>query len=178
MSLSDPQDLDDLLNYRLMRLFALSGAPVVRLCEGRYGIARREWRLLALLAVHGALSPSEMAERGDLDRARTSKAIGSLVDKRLAERVPQPGDARRAVVTLSESGRRLYDELFPQVAEINRQVLSVLDPALMAALDEALQRLTRHAAQVNQQQALDVQADRRHGGSRRHWPQPPGDTAA
>ena len=42
MTLTRPDTLDDLLNYRLMRLFAVSGAPVVRLCEGRYGIARRE----------------------------------------------------------------------------------------------------------------------------------------
>jgi DNA-binding MarR family transcriptional regulator len=169
MSLSDPRDLDDLLNYRLMRLFALSGAPVVRLCEGRYGISRREWRIVALLAAHGPLSPSALADRGDLDRARTSRAIVSLVGKQLVRRVPQPGDARRAVVTLTDSGRRLYDELFVQVAEINRQVVAALEAPLVAALDEALARLTRHAAEVNRANALDVQADRRHGGSRRRW---------
>jgi len=169
MTLSQPRDLDDLLNYRLMRLFAVGGAPVVRLCEGRYGIARREWRILALLAAHGPLSPSALADHGDLDRARTSRAIGSLVRKKLAARVAQPGDARRAVVALTESGRRLYDELFPQVARINQQVLAVLDAPLQHALDEALARLTIHAAQLNRELALDVQADRRRGGSRRHW---------
>ena len=90
--LRTPRDLDDLLNYRLMRLLALSGAPVVRLLEGRYGIARREWRLLALLAAHGALAPSELAARGDLDRARTSRAIGTLAAKHLLERHTQPVD--------------------------------------------------------------------------------------
>lgn len=170
MTLSRPRDLDDLLNYRLMRLFAVSGAPVVRLCEGRYGIARREWRILALLAAHGSLSPSELAERGDLDRARTSRAIGSLVAKRLVLRAAQRGDARRALVTLSEAGRRLYDELFPQVVAINREVLAVLEPALVEALDEALRRLTEHAARLNQRLVLDAHADRRRGGTRRHWP--------
>lgn len=169
MSLGDPRDLDDLLNYRLMRLFAISGAPVIRLCEGRYGIARREWRLLALLAAHGPLSPSELAERGDLDRARTSRAIGTLAGKKLVERAPLPGDARRAVVRLTPSGQRLYDELFPQVAEINREVLSVLDRRLLSSLEDALQRLTAQAAQVNQSQAQGVQADRLRGGSRQHW---------
>jgi len=170
MTLSRPRDLDELLNYRLMRLFAVSGAPVVRLCEGRYGISRREWRVLALLAACGAMSPSALAERGDLDRARTSRAIGSLVRKQLVQRVPQPGDARRAVVALTEAGRVLYDELFPQVAEINRRVLAVLEPPLVAALDEALARLTVHAAEVNRALAVDVQADRHRGGSRRRWP--------
>jgi DNA-binding MarR family transcriptional regulator len=169
MTLSSPRTLDDLLNYRLMRLFAVSGAPVVRLCEGRYGISRREWRIVALLAAHGPMSPSALAERGNLDRARTSRAIGSLVRKRLVQRVAQRGDARRAVVALSDSGRALYEELFPQIAELNRQVLAVLEPPLVAALDEALARLTAHAAEVNRARVLDVQADRRHGGSRRHW---------
>ena len=35
--LRTPRDLDDLLNYRLMRLLALSGAPVVRYEEKRNG---------------------------------------------------------------------------------------------------------------------------------------------
>lgn len=171
-TLSRPRDLDDLLNYRLSRLHAASGAPVVRLCEGRYGISRREWRIVALLAAHGALSPSALAERGDLDRARTSRAIGSLVTKKLVQRVPQPGDARRAVVALSDAGRALYDDLFPQVAEINRRVLAVLEPPLVAALDEALTRLTAHAAELNRTLAGDAQADRRRGGSRVRWPRP------
>jgi DNA-binding MarR family transcriptional regulator len=170
MTLSQPRSLDDLLNYRLMRLFAVSGAPVVRLCEGRYGIARREWRLIALLAAHGALSPSELAERGDLDRARTSRAIGTLAAKGLVLRAAKRGDARRAVVTLSDAGRRLYEELFPQVAAINRRVLEVLDAPLQQALDEALRLLTVHAARLNQELVLDAAADRRRGGTRRHWP--------
>ena len=164
-----PRDLDDLLNYRLMRLVALSGAPVVRLLEGRYGIARREWRLLAVLAAHGALAPSGLAARADLDRARTSRAIGTLAGKQLLERSTQPGDRRRAVVRLTDAGRKLYDELFPQIAEINRRVLERLDDALLEGLDAAMAQLTRDAAVVNREVALDVRADRRLGGTRRRW---------
>ena len=93
----------------------------------------------------------------------------SLVGKKLAQRVAQPGDARRAVVALTDAGRALYDELFPQVVAINLEVLGALEAPLVAALDEALARLTVHAAEVNRAHVLDVQADRRHGGSRRHW---------
>jgi len=167
MTLRDPQGLDDLLNYRLARLHALSGAPVVRLCEGRYGITRREWRLLALLASQGATSPSELAERAHLDRARTSRAIGSLAAKGLVQRVARPGDARRAVVQITARGQSLYDEMFPQIAAINRAVLDALDEPLLGALDEALQRLTTKAAVLSAQLVADVQADRRRGGTAR-----------
>ena len=60
-SLRHPARLDELLNYRLQRLHAASGAPVVRLLEGRFGITRREWRLLGTLADRGPTSPSQLA---------------------------------------------------------------------------------------------------------------------
>lgn len=161
MTLRDPQGLDDLLNYRLARLHALSGAPVMRLCEGRYGITRREWRLLALLAAQGPTSPSELAERAHLDRARTSRAIGALVDKALAQRVARPGDARRAVVQATERGQALYAEMFPQVAAINRAVLEAIDDTLLASLDDALTRLTQQAASMRATLVPEVRADRR-----------------
>lgn len=159
--------LDELMNYRLSRLIAISGAPVIRLCEGRYGISRREWRVLAHLAVQGPASPSALAEQIALDRARTSRAIGGLVDKQLVERVALPGDRRRARVGLSEKGQALHAELFPQVAELNRQLLEALDDTLLAGLDAALQRLEAQAGRINGSFATEVRADRHRGIGRR-----------
>jgi DNA-binding MarR family transcriptional regulator len=156
-----------LLNYRLLRLYAIGGAPVVRLLEGRYGIARREWRLLAMLAGCDALSPSGLADAAHLDRPRTSRAIGTLTAKGLVEREPLPGDHRRACVRLTGEGRRLFDEIFPQVAAINAELVAVLDASQQTALDEALSALTQQAERLNALRVLDVRADRRAGGSRR-----------
>lgn len=167
MSLRAPQSLDELLNYRMLKLLSLSGAPVVRLLEGRYGIARREWRLLGLLATRGSLSPSALAEEGQLDRPRTSRAIGSLVAKGLLSREPLPGDARQARVALTTGGRALHDEILPQVAAINAAVLSAVDDRTARVLDRALVALTERARQLNGQLVQDVRADRRAGGSRR-----------
>lgn len=165
-----PRSLDDLLNYRLLRLFALGGAPVIRLLEGRYGIARREWRVLALLAERGAMSPSALADCAHLDRPRVSRALASLAAKGLVLRSVAARDARRAEVVLTERGQALYVEVFPQVAVINERLVSVLDDAAAQALDDALARLTAHAERQNAVLARDVSADRRAGGSRRIRP--------
>lgn len=167
LSLREPATLDELLNYRLQRLYAASSAPVVRLMEGRWGITHREWRLIALMAAQGVMSPSALAERAHLDRARTSLAIKSLVGKKLVERAPQQGDARRACLALTETGRSLFDEIFPQVAAINAKVMAAIDDLTAQALDRALSQLTAQAVQLNGEVALDVRADRRGGGSRR-----------
>ena len=172
LGLRHPRHIDELLNYRLLRLYAVSGAPVIRLLEGRYGISRREWRLLALLARHGELSPSGLAEKAHLDRPRATRGVQVLVDKQLARRVPLPGDARRAMVSLTPAGQQLYDELFPQIAAINQQVVSVLGDEVVAALDAALALLTTQAEAVNQQVLRDLRADRQAGGAAkpRRWP--------
>ena len=171
LSLRHPRSLDDLLNYRLLQLHALSGAPVVRLLEGRYGIARREWRLIGLLAARGELSPSALADEAQLDRPRTSRAIGALVAKGLLVRVPLPGDARQARVALTGAGRQLHDEVFPQVAAINQAVLQAVDDRALRQLDRLLTALTARARALNAELVQDVRADRRAGGSRRVRPQ-------
>jgi len=48
--LTQPKMLDDMLLYRLWQLQSRAGRTVIRLCEGEFGITRREWRLLAQLA--------------------------------------------------------------------------------------------------------------------------------
>ena len=176
LTLRDPRNLEQLLNYRLLRLYAASVAPVTRLMEGRWGISRREWRLLALLAEHGAASPSDLALRAHLDRPRTSRALGSLTDKQLVARSAEKGDARRARVALTPAGQQFYDTVFPQVAAMNAEVMTVLDDATTAALDRALTLLTAQAETLGSQVAQDVRADRRGGGTRRvrNWTLTPG----
>ena len=167
MTFAQPATVDDLLNYRLSCLLASSGAMVTRLCEGRYGITRREWRLIALLAAHGAMSPSELSERAHLERARVSRHLSELVAKKLLARVPVRDDKRRARVELTARGQALYDELFPQSVRFNNEVLQALSPAELAAFDAALCRLSDVAERLNNSNPVAEKADRRHGGSRR-----------
>jgi DNA-binding MarR family transcriptional regulator len=133
--------VDDLLLFRLGLLSADAGAMVVRLCEGRYGITRREWRVLGLLHGHEGMPPSTLAERAHLDRARTSRAITTLVEKQLIMRTTTPSDRRGARLTLTAEGLRLYQELMPEVQDINRRILGVLSPEDMVQLDSFLARL-------------------------------------
>jgi len=72
-SLARPRGQKDLLNYRLKTLLALSGAPGLRLFEGGFGIARAEWHLLAILVEDGAMSPSELGRRAQMESARASR---------------------------------------------------------------------------------------------------------
>ena len=168
--LRDPRQHDDLLNYQLKRLVRLGGAPAIRLCEGQYGVTRQEWRLIAALTESGAMSPSSLAERADADPARVAKTLASLVDKGFVRRVSNPKDRRRASVTTTASGKRLYTQLFPQLALINRRLMEVLDEDEALILEDLLCRLTQRAREVHAAGGgVEARADRRLGGSRRVW---------
>lgn len=162
-------DPENLLNFRLWRLVSLAGAPVTRLCEGRYGITRREWHLLILLFRDGQVSPSELAERASLDRARVSKAVAGLIEKSLIQKTAGRDDRCRIILALTEKGAKLVRDLFPQIEAINARVLSAISPELQDALFTALDAMTRQANGIARAAGSDVRADRYRGGRKRLW---------
>jgi DNA-binding MarR family transcriptional regulator len=166
LALAAPQSLDDVLLYRVSRLLSTASTMVIRLCEGSFGITRREWRLIALLARQDGVLSSQLAEHAQLDRARTSRAVSSLVAKKLVRRVTGPADRRQARLTLTDAGRALHAELFPVVVGINWELLSVLGSSQVRTVDAALRALQAQAeARVNR--AKLPKADRRRGGRTR-----------
>lgn len=157
--------MSELFLYRLTRLQAVAVAPVGRLCQARYGISRREWRLIVVLARHGPVLSSELADFAQLDRARTSRIVTALVDLKLIAREVIPSDRRQARVSLTEKGQALYDEFLPVVEELNRQLLLALKPEEIAQLDGLMDRLAERA-KANLA-ALDLPRQRRARAVRR-----------
>jgi DNA-binding MarR family transcriptional regulator len=164
--LSQPRAITDLLLYRFHRVLGVGGGLVTRLCEGEFGVTRRQWRVLAMVAVHGPVSSSELARRSNLDRPTTSKAIGELVAKGLIQRPQRPGDARFAELALTDCGRQLYDRMFPAVRGVSLELLAPLSDAEVVLLDSMLERIQAHGDALASHSTLPP-ADRRGGGSRR-----------
>jgi DNA-binding MarR family transcriptional regulator len=168
--LREPRRHDDLLNYRLKRLFNIAGAPAVRLCEGRYGVSRNEWRLLAALCEEGPLSPSALHELAGMDRGRVSRVVTELVSKRLASRQVSASDHRRAMIAATPAGERLYREMLPALARINQRLVAVLDDEELRDFEAMLDRLTEQARRIRAEgDGVQERANRRQGGARRVW---------
>ena len=148
--LNHPAAANDLLMFRLNRLLAVAGSLVVRLCEGGYGITRREWGLLMVMAQQpsappGGIPPAELARRLGLDRARTSRAITSLLTRKLITRDAMPGNRRQARLSLTTAGQAVHDALFHQVKALNQDLLAGLSAEAVDGLDQALADMQRRA---------------------------------
>lgn len=157
--------VDDLLLQRIALLLATGGSMVTRLCEGRFGITRREWRVLAVLAKEQGIVPSHLAERVHLDRARISRAITSLVGKQLVTRTPKPGNRREAILALTDKGQQVCDTLLPLAVDINRQLMAVVSAHDAQRLDAMLDRMQARAQEMVAKANLP-KADRRMGVKR------------
>jgi DNA-binding MarR family transcriptional regulator len=155
-----PQALEDLLLYRLTRVMRATSCLVVRLLEGEHGITRREWALLATLHGCEALTSSALAERLQLDRVRTSRALQGLVAKSLVSTQRDAHDGRKVWVSLSDTGRALYAVVFPQIAQINVELGAALAPEALAVLWHSLDRLEARGRQLVQQGRVPGKANR------------------
>lgn len=164
-NLSNPQSIDDLLLYRLARLFSAGSTSAFRLFEGQFGITRREWRVMASLWPDKSLLSSDLAEHAHLDRTRTSRAISSLVTKGLIDRQSVPSDQRKATLTLTAKGHNLYESAFPMVVELNQSLTKGLDDDTLKALDAAINHIQATADKLRKE-AGQPKANRRRSGNK------------
>lgn len=144
-ALHAPRTILDLLNYQLHVLISFSTAGVTRLCERDFGVTRHEWGYIGLLAAFGPMAPSELALRAGMDRSRTSKALMPLLAKGLVERRSQPGDRRRAQVSLTPAGKRLYERIFTRVLAIHHALIEPLSAEQVALLARTILVLRQRA---------------------------------
>ncbi len=164
--LSEPAGLVDMLLYRLNRIRAVGGGVVLRLCEGQFGVTRREWVLLALLHGGGPVSSSGLATRADLDKSATSKAVVTLVAKNLVRRSTRAGDRRYVELELTDAGRALFERMMPVMKDINAHLLGPLSERDVMLLDELLDRLLAAAVALSDAEAPWPSVDRRRGRPR------------
>lgn len=159
-SIEDPSAIQDLLLFRLSKIVSIGGSMVTRICEGQFGITRREWAVLALIAQADEMRWSRIIEQSELDNARLSRAVSSLVAKGLALKRQVP--SRGVWVSLTDSGRTVFAELFPVARAVNLRLLEGLSEAERRQLDLALDSIHQRAADLATGMHLP-KADRRRG---------------
>ena len=150
----------DLFLFRLAKLASVSGQPLVRLCEGKYGITRREWRLIVVLSQEGPLLSTALARRASVEPARTSRTVTQLVTRGLAERIPRSSDRRCIEIHLTQRARDIYADLYPVVQEIEGALLAGLSAKDRAELGRLMSMLESTAGALVPPEDLP-KADRR-----------------
>ncbi|MEN3161382.1 MarR family transcriptional regulator [Tistrella mobilis] len=128
--------------YRLAFLTNFYRAPLLRRIEQEHGLTRPEWTILICLSHQDGLNPRDICDFTEQPRNNVSRGAALLEAKGLITRSPDPEDARRALLHLTETGRALYARLMPLFQAREAEMLAVLSPEERAQLDHLLTRLT------------------------------------
>ena len=136
-----PLQLEHFLPYRLSILSNTISQAIADDYQRQYDISVTEWRVMAVLARFDGLSAREVAERTAMDKVAVSRALARLVEAGRVDRSIHDGDKRRSVLSLTEAGWTMHDEVAPMARAREREVLAKLNAEERGWLERILDKL-------------------------------------
>ncbi|ADV28349.1 transcriptional regulator, MarR family [Pseudoxanthomonas suwonensis 11-1] len=134
-------ELERFLPYRLSVLSNRVSQTIADMYQKRFGLAITEWRVMAVLGRFPDLSANEVAERTAMDKVAVSRAVARLLERSLIKREIHSDDRRRSVLSLSEVGYTVYDEIAPMALSAEARLVAALDDGEREVLDRLLTKL-------------------------------------
>ncbi len=131
--------LDDYLPYVLRQADQTLSAPFYAVLN-RYGVARSEWRVLAVLHELGEMGVIELAAAALSPQPTVTHAVRRLEDRGLVNRKPGVEDKRQRLVSVTESGAQLTATLMQEAKRLEADL--VADAGDLTELVRQLRQLT------------------------------------
>ncbi len=153
MPTADHYFLDQYLPYVLRRADQTLSAPFYGVLT-EYGIARSEWRLLAVLFDLGEMSVLDLAAASLSPQPTVTHALRRLEKKKLVTRTPGVDDKRQRIVAITNAGKDLTKTLVSHAQRLETEAL-----ASAGDLTELVDELRRLTAKIEQSQARSSTAD-------------------
>ena len=139
--------LEDFLPHRLNVLSSLVSQALTRV-YGQYGIGIPEWRVLVSLGQFGVMTGKAIGARTHMHKTKVSRAVAQLETRKLLTRRANRADLREAFLSLTPSGRAIYQELAPRALDFTLRLSEVVAPADRAAFDRAMKQLSERSAKL------------------------------
>lgn len=110
-----------------------------------HDISITQCHALELLVERGPSRSQALADALMLDKSTTTRVVDALERKGYVERRPDPNDARAHALTVTRSGRTLYQRINGELIEQQAGILRDLDHDVRDGATEVIRRLTRAA---------------------------------
>ena len=146
MAPTDEAFLTSYLPYLLRQADQTLSAPFYEVLT-RYGVARSEWRVLAVLEELGDLGVVELANAALSPEPTVTHALGRLEERGLVTRTPREEDRRQRVVAITRTGSSLTATLIGEARELETDALAGAGD--LTDLADQLRRLTAVVEEAN-----------------------------
>jgi DNA-binding MarR family transcriptional regulator len=140
--------LEDFLPYRINVCANTVSQALSRIYAERYKIGVPEWRVLVTLGEFGLMTAKAIGGHSHMHKTKVSRAVATLERRKFVVRRANRDDRREAFLSLTPSGREIYNELTPIAMDFARQLLETVEVADRTALLRALNEMTERSAQL------------------------------
>ncbi len=136
-----PVNFNTHVPVRLSSLAGKYGLLVSRENQTQFGIGLREWRIISILARFQPMTAIEISKRLGTARSNVSRAVNTLISKKLVGQNSDEIDKRRHILTLSESGIEIHDKIAPVSIDRAEHFLSIISKKESNDLRKILDKL-------------------------------------
>jgi DNA-binding MarR family transcriptional regulator len=119
------------------RLFAATLQPLV----SRDGVTVCHWYYLRILSEHDGLNQRELSQKVGVHPNTAVPALDNMEKHGLVKRTRDANDRRRMCVHLTPKGRRLRDEMIPEVKAMVYRSIAQLTPAELDTFFKVMNRI-------------------------------------
>jgi DNA-binding MarR family transcriptional regulator len=133
--------MDDSIFFKLVRVVNLTARPFVESIGRAHRLTLNEWRVMLVLASHPGSAAQEVVAHTGLDKMTVSRALGGLQRRGRLVRRKDAHDKRRALLTLSAAGQRVYGQIGVGVKAREQQLFAALSRADQRRLGRTLDTL-------------------------------------
>ncbi|WP_176804868.1 MarR family winged helix-turn-helix transcriptional regulator [Paracoccus isoporae] len=102
------------------------------------GVSMLKMRIIMSLRSYGQLTVSELCNHAIAEQPTMSRALDSLEQQGFVRREQSRVDSRLRLVTLTDDGRRVGEEIHPVIMEINARMTDGLEPEQREAFSQHL----------------------------------------
>ena len=151
--------LEEFLPHRLSVVSARAHRLFARAYAERAGLSVAEWQVLSVLARSGDLCATDVARQAAMDKVKVSRAVRSLIERRLLRRAEDRRDRRVRRLAITPLGRRVQAGVTPLAHALESEMLGPLSPEDRDRLRAALSRLDRHLASIGADAAAEAETE-------------------
>lgn len=142
---SETFDLERFLPYLLNQAAEATSKSFHATYRLEYGMSRTQWRIMANLGKFGAMTARDICAISHMEKTKVSRAVAALEAEGWLSRAQSPQDRRAEILSLTDSGRKVFADLGKRAIAYDRELRAQLGPELAARLDDLLHRLIAQA---------------------------------
>ncbi len=136
--------LEAFLPYRLMRIAEQVSEDFAAIYREQFGLRRAEWRCLATLGQFETATATEISSHSSMHKTKVSRAVAELDRRGWICREADNQDRRIEHLTLTNAGRRAFEEIVPLARNFERKLRSEIGDRQAAQLLAGLDAVEKH----------------------------------